>query len=361
MADGLRLAAPPREIAIVMLSALGDAVHVLPVVSALKRAWPATRITWVIQPVPQQVASHHPAVDEFVLFRRRRGMQAWRSYRELRAVLAGRRFDLVLNLQVYFKAGLITALMPAPVKVGFDRARARDLNWLFTTHRIPARPLGHVQDAYFEFLDDLGIDPHPAAWNITFTAAERTAQQAWFASFSRPVCALIVGTSKPAKNWFPDRYARVIEGLHAGRAVTCVLVGGPSSIERQAAADIEALCRVPVVNALGDDVRRMMWLLDGADFVISPDTGPLHIARALETPVVGLYGYTNPQRYGPYRKYEDLVVDGYARTAGEAYAPSMEYRPDGMARVTVERVLEKAALALDRYVRTPDAQRGSHG
>ena len=361
MAERLVLTQPPREIAIVMLSALGDAVHVLPVVSALKRSWPQTRITWVIQPVPQQLAAHHPAVDEFVLFHRRRGMQAWRSYAALRQTLAGRRFDVVLNLQVYMKAGLITALMPADVRIGFDRARARDLNWLFTTHRIPPRSLAHVQDAYFEFLEYIGVEAHPAEWNITFTAAERTAQRAFFETLRQPVCAVVVGTSKPAKNWMPERYSRVIDALHADHGVTCMLVGGPSAIERQAAAAIEAACTAPVCNALGDDVRRMMWLLDGADFAISPDTGPLHIARALETPVVGLYGYTNPKRYGPYRRYEDLVVDGYAREPGEAYPPSMEYRLDGMARVTVEAVLGKAALALDRYVRTPDVHRGSQG
>lgn len=359
-AERLRLDAPPRDIAIVMLSALGDAVHVLPVVSALDRAWPDARITWVIQPVPQKLAAHHPGVDEFILFHRKRGMQAWRSYADLRRQLAGRRFDLVLNLQVYMKAGLITGLMPADVKVGFDRKRARDLNWLFTTHRIPPRPLGHVQDAYFEFLEYIGVEPHPAAWNITFTDAERAEQRAFFDRLARPTCAIVVGTSKPKKNWAPERYARVIDALAAEQGVRCVLVGGPSPIERLAARQILRLCHAPVVDALGNDVRRMMWLLDGADFAISPDTGPLHIARALQTPVVGLYGYTNPKRYGPYRMYEDLVVDGYARDAAEDYSPSMEYRTDGMQRVTVERVLEKAHRALERYVtRTPGVERGS--
>lgn len=347
--ERLRLDTPPREVAIVMLSALGDAVHVLPVVTALKRAWPGTRITWVIQPVPHRLAVHHPDVDEFIIFRRRRGAGAWRSYAELRSALAGRRFDLVFNLQVYMKAGLITSMMPSDVKIGFDRKRARDLNWLFTTHRIPPRPLGHVQNAYFEFLEYAGVDPHPADWRITFSSGERAAQQSFFADIERPICALVVGTSKPQKNWMPDRYARVIDALTHDHGVRCVLVGGPSAIEREAAAQINGLVRSPVIDALGDDVGRMMWLLDGADLVISPDTGPLHIARALERPVVGLYGYTNPKRYGPYRMFEDLVVDGYARDPDEHYEPTMEYRPDGMQRVTVERVLEKVELALTRY------------
>ncbi len=351
MAERLELAAPPREIAIVMLSALGDAVHVLPVVSALERAWPDARITWVIQPVPHLLALHHPGVDEFIPFHRRRGSAAWRSYAELRRALAGRRFDLVLNLQVYMKAGIITSMMPADVKVGFDRRRARDLNWLFTTHRIPPRPLGHVQDAYFEFLEYIGVEPHPADWRITFSAEERAAQHDFFAGLARPVCGLVVGTSKPQKNWMPERYAQVIDALTVEHGMRCILVGGPSAIEQQAAAEIKRLSHASVVDALGNDVGRMMWLLDGADLVISPDTGPLHIARALERPVVGLYGYTNPKRYGPYRRYEDLVVDGYARSPDEAYEPSMEYRADGMQRVTVERVLEKATYALERYVR----------
>src|SRR5688572_31563895 len=98
------LRTPPREIAIVMLSALGDAVHVLPVVNALKRKWPESRITWVIQPVPYELVANHEAVDDFIIFHRRRGRHAAESYRALRRAFRGRKFDLLINLQVYFKA-----------------------------------------------------------------------------------------------------------------------------------------------------------------------------------------------------------------------------------------------------------------
>jgi heptosyltransferase I len=129
-----------------------------------------------------------------------------------------------------------------------------------------------------------------------------------------------------------------------------VLVGGPSEIERDIAERIAATSRVQPINALGNDIRRLVYLLDGASLVISPDTGPLHIARALDKPVVGLYGYTNPKRYGPYRKYTDLVVDGYARHPSENYPLNMEYRQDGMSRVTVSAVLDKVRLAMTTYV-----------
>jgi heptosyltransferase I len=345
---------PPSNVLIVMLSALGDAVHVLPVASALKRSWPETRITWVIQPTPHQLVRDHAAIDEFIVFRRSRGVHAVKSYRDLRAQFRGRHFDLALNLQVYMKAGLITALAPAEIKLGFDRRRARDLNWLFTSHRIPARETAHVQDQYFEFLEYLGIDPEPVAWGLEITAEERAKQRAFCAPLGR-CCALAVGTSKPAKNWAPEHYARVIDALETDFGLRCVLVGGPSATEREMAERIVGLSRIKPINALGDDVRRLLYLLAGSALVISPDTGPLHLARALDRPVIGLYGYTNPKRYGPYRKYTELIVDGYARYPGEEYPLNAEYREEGMQRVTVEAVLEKAELAKQLYLGKPNA------
>ena len=339
----------PREICVVMLSAIGDAVHVLPVANALKRGWPDCRITWVIQPVPHRLVRNHPAIDEFVLFRRRKGATAWQSYSDLRRHLRDRRFDLVLALQVYFKAGLVTALIPAVTKLGFDRARARDLNWLFTNERIPPHEVQHVQDQYLEFVRHLGVDPTPVEWRLALTADEREAQRDFFARLDAPACAVVVGTSKLEKNWHPAGYARVLEELQFGHGLRPLLVGGPSPVEREIADRVLALTKATPVDALGDDLRRVVYLLDGSVLTVSPDTGPLHISRALGTPVVGLYGYTNPKRTGPYRAYTDLVVDGYARSPDEVYAPSMEYR-DGMKRVTVEAVLEKISLAMERYV-----------
>jgi heptosyltransferase I len=340
---------PPREICIVMLSAIGDAVHVLPVANAMKRAWPECRITWVIQPVPYLMVKDHPAIDDFVVFHRRRGLRSWIGFRDLMRDMAGRRFDLLLGLQVYLKAGLITALTPARVKLGFDRVRARDAQWLFTNRRIPARGQRHVQDQYFEFLEYLGIDPEPITWDIRFSPGERSEQTAFFASLDRPACAVVLGTSKRQKNWTAESYARVLEAVEAEHGLRPVLVGGPSLEERAIANEVLALTGARVVDELGDDLRRLMWIIDGSALLVTPDTGPLHIGRALGTPTVSLIGYTNPKRSGPYRAYTDLIVDGYAEYAGEAYPVTPEYR-DGMKRIAVGDVLDKIALAMQKYV-----------
>jgi heptosyltransferase I len=124
-----------------------------------------------------------------------------------------------------------------------------------------------------------------------------------------------------------------------------VLIGGPSPVEREIADRVLAETRAPVVDALGPDIRKLLWLIDGSALLVTPDTGPLHIARAIDRPVVSLFGRTNPKRSGPYRKFEELVVDGYARYPGERYSAAPVPR-DGMDRVTVDAVLEKVALAL---------------
>lgn len=347
-AEGWRGPAP-REVCIVMLSAIGDAVHVLPVANALKRAWPECRITWVIQPVPHLMVRDHPAIDDFIVFDRKRGLRGLAEFRAVRRALSDRRFDLLLGLQVYLKAGVITAMTPARVKLGFDRVRARDAQWLFTTHRIPARGQRHVQDQYFEFLEALGVPAEPVMWGLDLTDEERRAQSDFFSAIDRPSCAVVLGTSKAEKNWHTAGYLEVVDALYTRFGLQPVLVGGPSSAERTVADHILERTTVPVVDALGDDLRRVVWLLDGSALVLTPDTGPLHMARALGTPCVSLFGYTNPKRTGPWRAYEDLIVDGYAEYPGEDYPLAPVYRK-GMERITADDVLSKVSLAIDRYL-----------
>jgi len=340
----------PKSICIVMLSGIGDAVHVLPVANALRRAWPDVRISWIIQPVPKTLVEGHPAIDELLVYhRRRRGARTWTDFAELGQLLKERNFDLALALQVYFKAGIITALTSARTKLGFDMARARDVNWLFTNERIPPHSPQHVQEQYLEFVRHLGVNPEPVEWDIHITDREREEQASFFGELDKPACSVVIGTSNPRKNWTTEGYARVIEELEFVHGLQPVLVGGPSRIERDLADRVLALTKARPIDALGDNLRRLIYILDGSALTVSPDTGPLHISRALETPVVGLYGYTNPKRTGPFRRFYDLVVDGYAEFPGEQYPVSMEYR-DGMKRITTDMVLEKVDVALQHYV-----------
>jgi heptosyltransferase I len=255
-------------------------------------------------------------------------------------MLRAREFDLVLALQVALKAGLLTAAARAPVKLGFDRARARDLNWLFTTHKIPPGPRRHVQDQYFEFLDHLGVPHTPVTWNLGPWEHERPWQREFFARFDRPVAAIVVGTSDPDRNWPADRWASVARALHERYALAPLLVGGPSDTERRIAADVVARAGVPVETALGLGLRTLVALLDGAALVLSPDTGPMHIANALGRPVVALMSNADPRRTGPYRGDPALVIDAF-RDPGDPDEVIWTRRRGRMQRIGVEDVLAR--------------------
>lgn len=337
---------PLDRVCIVMMSAVGDAVHVLPVINALKRHSPGVHITWVLQPGPATLVRGHRSVDEIVLFDRAKG---WTAFADVRRELAHRQFDLVINLQVYFKAGIVTKFTRAPVKLGFDRARARDFNWLFTTDRIPPHAVQHVQDQYFEFLTALNIPHEPVTWDLGPWPNEIGTQREFFSRFDRPVASIVVATSKPQKDWLPERWAEVSDALYHDFGLAPVLVGGRSPREVHAEQVIRERANHTPFSALGSGLRNLVGILDGSSLVLAPDTGPLHMSVALDRPTISLMGYTNPKRTGPYRKFHDLIVDAYGEP-GESYPISMENRLDRMPRITVRDVLDRVERWRTNYV-----------
>ena len=336
------------RVLIVMLAAVGDAVHALPVINAIKRTHPAARISWVMQSgALTNLLTGHPALDDVIPFERRQG---WRGFAAVRAALRTRAFDCVLVLQPYLKSGIVASFAPSPVRLGFDRARARDASWLFTNHRIGARPLQHMQGQYLEFLAWLGVPAEPLTWSIgPWNDAEREWQRAFFARFERPVAPIVVATSKPQKDWPAERWAEVCDALWHDFGLQPLLVGGRSPRELEAERIIAERARVRPASALGNGgLRGLAAIIERAALVLSPDTGPLHLSVALGTPVVSLLGFTNPKRVGPYRRFGDLMIDAYS-DPGEDYPVSMRNRPDRMARITVRQVLDKVERARATY------------
>jgi heptosyltransferase I len=347
---------PARRVCIVLLTGLGDVVHGLPLATALKRDDPDRHVTWVAEPMPAQILDPHPAVDRVVRYRRRegwRGVVALRqALREARRVAPGGAFDLTLNLNVYFKSVWPVLFSGAPHRLGFERGRAKDGVWLASNHHLPPGPRRHTQDMFLEFLAHLGVPFRPPAapadWGIHFTDAERDAQRRWVAERSgRPRAAIVPASAVAAKDWAPERWARVADALAEEHGFEVVLAGGPGARETAAARAVAERARHPLTWAMGDGVRRLAWVLDASALVLAPDTGPLHIARALGVPVVGLFGHTNPWRVGPYRAWETLWVDAYTEP-GEAPDPSRFDPPadDRMAAITVDAVLDRVRRAV---------------
>jgi heptosyltransferase I len=314
-------------------------------VTALKRRYPSARLTWVLQPGPASLVRGHPEVDEILIFDRKRG---WRAFADVRRELRGREFDIVIDLQVYFKASVVTLLARSPIKLGFDRARARDLNWLVTNRKIPAGRPRHVQEQYFEFLDHLGIPVEPVEWKLGPWGHEREWQRGFVAGFDRPIVPLVIGSSDPEREWPAERWAALHDALIERYDLKPVLVGGRSERERATEAGIRAAARHGIASTLGASLRELVSILDAAPLVVSLNTAPLHMSVALGTPVITLAAHWNPRRTGPYRDFHDLIVDAYGEP-GEDYPISTQKRPGGMRRIEVEDVLGKVDLWRERY------------
>ncbi len=347
---------PSRRICLVLQSGIGDVVHGLPLVNALKRDEPGRHIVWVVERGPAPLLRPHPSVDEVVLYDRRGGLKELLS---LRRGLRGREFDLVINCGIYFKSAPPTYLARAEHKLGFGRARANDLVWMLVNHRLPPRGPRHRQDMYLEFLTYLGIEAEPLEWRISLTEEEREAQGRFFEGLGADrVAGLVTTTAMKPKDWPVERFASLATVLDREFGFRVLLLGGPGERERSRAGEVAAAAGADLVWTLSGSLRRLVYLVDGCDLVIAPDTGPLHIARALETPVIGLYGHTDPLRAGPYGKYEDLVVDRYNyESDGRPYRGSAERqhpaRAGGrarMERIGVQDVIERVELALERYL-----------
>jgi heptosyltransferase I len=335
----MTLPSEPR-VCIVLLSAVGDVVHALPVVNAIKRARPRARITWLLQDAGAALLHGHPAVDEILLFRRKAGLA---GFVQMALQLRERPFDVVLDLQCYFKATVLTALCRAPAKIGLDPARAREFNWLVNNRHLPKRPINHVQEHFLEFLDYLQISREPVEWNLGPWPAERPWQEEFFRAIPRPRVALVAGTSNPKKDWLPECWVELNDRLHAEFGLATILVGAKSPRETALGQKMATECRHPPVNALGSGLRRLVALLDGCDLVISPDTGPLHLAGALGRPVIGLYGYNSPTRVGPWRQDPRLLIDAF-HNLGETPQMTFNHRPHRMEKISVSDVLGRVKI-----------------
>ena len=331
----MKLPERPR-ICMVMMSAIGDVVHALPVITAIKRHRPHARITWILQAPGAALVNGHKDVDEILIFDRKAG---WRGFWNLRKQLKTRPFDVVLDLQCYLKASIITAMCRSPIKLGLDRARAKELNWLFTNTKIPAKPLNHVQAHFLEFLDAMQIPSQPLQWNIGPWTQERAWQTEFFTNMPKPRVALVAGTSNPLKDWLPERMCELVDALEA-QGLRTILVGGHSAREIALGKMLAQRCAHPPVHALGSGLRNLVCILDGCDLVISPDTGPLHLAVALGKPVIGLYGYNSPTRVGPFSNDPKLLVDVY-HDPGEAPQMTFTHRQGRMQKISVQNVLDR--------------------
>jgi heptosyltransferase I len=374
-----RLDPPPQTVCLLRLSAIGDTCHAAAALRALKEAWPQTRFTWIIGKLEAKLMSAILPGVEFITFDKR---AMGRELLRLRKILSARRFDLLLDLQLSIRASLVAALVNAPVKLGFDRARARELQWLFTNAQISPAVAEHVLDSFMSFVRACGIDPGPASWDLTLPASARDYAERLIPD-ARPTLVISPCSSHPTRNWPAERYAAVADHAAGKHGMRVILAGGRSALEQRMGAGIlaaanaglaanpqpaantqttanaepaAAAARLPIVNQIGKDtLPELLGLLAKATVLLSPDSGPAHMATMVGLPVIGLYAATRTARAGPYYsrqwcvdKYDEASRMVFGKPATEIPWTEKIERPGVMDLIGVSEVTDRLDALMAR-------------
>ena len=309
----LAIQSKPQSICVVRLSASGDTCHALAVVRRLQDHWPDATITWVIG---KTEAALMAGVDdvEFIIFDKSKGRHA---YDDVRKSLRDRRFDVALCMHASMRVNVLCRSLPTDVRLGFDRARARDFQWLFTNERIPPAEQQHALEAMMSFATAIGADERPLRWDLPLSrdAQEYAARYTGEAQRTVVISPCSSQRSRNYRNWSVGNYAAIIRHLSEVHGCHVLLTGGPSELEKEYGQSLGADGTPGVENLVGrSSLQQLAALISAADLVICPDSGPAHIASAVGTAVIGLYATSNPQRTGPYVS-RDLTVNRYPDAA----------------------------------------------
>jgi heptosyltransferase I len=308
----LPLAEPPRRVCLLRLSAIGDTCHVVPIIRTLQHVWPTTQLTWIIGKTEARLMRLIDGV-ELIIVDKRAGLSGLRN---LRAQLSGRQFDALLHMQLALRASVMAREVAAPIKIGFDRARARELQWLFTNEQVAPRAREHVLDSFFGFLAAMGIQERRLRWDVPLPLDATTYAESLIPD-SQPTLVISPCSSHVLRNWPAERYAAVADHAYRQHGMRIILAGGPTALERATGIAIEQALdkKTRVINQIGKDtLPQLLALLRRARVLIAPDSGPVHMATMVGTPVIGLYAATNPARSGPYLSRQ-WCVDAYAEAA----------------------------------------------
>jgi len=317
--------------------------HVVPLVRTLQSQVPESRITWIVGKLERKLVGDLPGV-EFVTFDKGAGRAGVKAVRE---ALAGRRFDALLHMQVALRSNLLSLAVKADRRIGYDPARSKDLHGLFVNERIPARSGEHVLDAMASFIEPLGLKQTEVHWDIP-VPDEAHAWAAEQLPGDTPTLLVSPMSSHTLRNWRVERYAALIDHAMA-RGMRVALVGGPSAAERGLADAILAAVRQAPLDLTGKDtLKRFMALLARSAMILTPDSGPMHMANAAGVKVLGLHAASNPNRSGPYSdrrwcvdKYDEASRKFLGKPAAEIPWGTKIEKPGVMDLVQVGEMVDR--------------------
>lgn len=333
-----------RSICMVRLSALGDVLMAVPMVRTLQAHFPEAKLTWLISKPAYELVEGIQGID-WVLVPKPNTLKGYWALKKQMDQFKKRSFDVLLGLQASFRANVLYPFIQAPRKIGYDTHRAKDGHSWFVDEAIPAGN-DHTLDGFLKFAKQLGASDPDLRWDLPITAADH----AWANAQVSPTSPLIIvnpAASKPERSWQVERYVRVILEAKRRWQVQVALTGGPGKHDRQLADGI--LQQVNCLDFVGKTrPKQLLALIQRAQAVLCPDTGPSHMGAAVGTPVVALHAVTSADVSGPYL-YRDLAVDCYPQAVKTILKKTLDenkwgthvHGEEAMKLVQVRPVLEK--------------------
>ncbi|MDH5220228.1 MAG: glycosyltransferase family 9 protein [Betaproteobacteria bacterium] len=288
--------AAPTSIAVLRMSALGDVVMTLPLLRTLQKAFPRAKLYWIVARPFHAIVEGVSGVELIVIDKPRGPLSYWRLWRQLRAYS----FDWLLAPQASMRANLVMSATRAGRKIGFGALHSRDLQRWFVDEFVPAEP-EHLIDSFLRFATYVGAREHVLEWGLPLKPEEHDWARAQVTNARGIKLAVVLAASKAERNWPVERYREALNRVAARWPLTVVLIGGPGEGERRLAAELREGLVPAVLDLVGQtSLRQLAALLGQVDALLAPDTGPLHIAQAMNKPVVGLYAVAPSKKTGPY-------------------------------------------------------------
>ena len=326
----------PQSICIIRLSAIGDCINVIPLVQLIQKTYPQVKITWITEKIDADLLNFMSGID-FITYNKKKGLK---ELQRLKKILKTRHFDYLLHLQSAIKASIIAHFVKAETKIGFCKERSKDLQWMFINKKIPSPRGSHVVDGFMEFAYAIGCPREVPVWNIT---TDQTALDKFkkIISLNRPLCLINPCTSKESKNWTIEGYIEICNYM-IDKGFNVYLIGGNSKTEQIYNHEIINAARNGVDSLIGKTtINELLAVISMASIVISADTAAVHMANALNIPVVGLYATHNPERVGPYNQpqnavsvYETCVEKEYGKPSSMLPWRTRVHNPEAMKLIT---------------------------
>lgn len=337
----------PLSICILRLSAIGDVCHTLAVIQAIQRHYPTAQISWIIGKTEASLMKDIPNVT-LIPYDKKTG---WKGIFTLWKELSNKRFDFLLNLQTAFRASMLSLGIKADKKIGFNRDRAREGQWLFTHQKVEMTDSPHVLDGQMMFAKAIGVTDLSAKWFLPVSEDDLSYVRKWLDSERKNVL-IAPCSSKKEKDWLPERYAEIANWL-IEQNINVIIAGSPSNYEMETATKIEHLSPKCINIAGKTNLKQLAAVIQQVDLVISSDSGPAHIATTQHTPVIGLYAIHNPRRTGPYQDldkvvsvYDEAILQSYGKSWQELAWATKAKGNDWMTQITVDTVKEKIVETL---------------